>query len=79
MIRSLRENARALASDVLRDVTWPVLAVLVLSHLVAACGMLCLLRCGAAALRVASRAAALRVARQARSAASASQAYAGRV
>ena len=88
MIRSLRENARALASDVLRDVMWPVLAVLVLSHLVAACGMLCLLRCGAAALRVASRAAALRVAsraaalrvaRQARSAASASQAYAGRV
>ena len=63
MIRSLRENARGLVSDVLHDVMWPVLAVLVLSHLISVSSgvMLCLLRCGGAALRVAS----------------ASQAYAG--
>ena len=54
MIRSLRENARGLVSDVLRDVMWPVLAVLVLSHLISVCVMLCLLRCGGAA-RCASR------------------------
>ena len=56
VIRSLRENARGLVSDVLRDVMWPVLAVLVLSHLISVCVMLCLLRCGGAALRVASAA-----------------------
>jgi hypothetical protein len=56
VIRSLRENARGLVSDVLHDVMWPVLAVLVLSHLISVCVMLCLLRCGGAALRVASAA-----------------------
>ncbi len=56
MIRRLRENASGLVSDVLRDVMWPALAVLVLSHLISVCVVLCLLRCGGAVLRVASAA-----------------------
>jgi hypothetical protein len=48
VISSVRENARGLAADVLRDVMWPALAVLLLAHVLSALAVLCLLRAGAA-------------------------------
>jgi hypothetical protein len=48
VIRSVRENARGLVADVLRDAMWPALAVLLVSHVLSALAVLCLLRAGAA-------------------------------
>ena len=48
VIGSVRENARGLAADVLRDLMWPALAVLLLAHVLSALAVLCLLRAGAA-------------------------------
>ena len=50
VISSVRENARGLAADVLRDVMWPALAVLLLAHVLSALAVLCLL-CAGATLR----------------------------
>ena len=41
VISSVRENARGLAADVLRDVMWPALAALLLAHVLSALAVLC--------------------------------------
>ncbi len=48
VIGSVRENARGLAADVLRDLMWPALAVLLLAHVLSVLAVLCLLIAGVA-------------------------------
>ena len=49
LIKSARENAHALASDILRDFALPVVGVLLATHVASMCLILCFLRCARAA------------------------------